>query len=56
MNTLIYISAFMLLLGWAVLLVIGLTYDFDYDEKDKRHVKSFPKANPNNRSESTILN
>ncbi len=44
MNTLMYISALIFILGWIGLFIIGLSYKFDYDENDKRHLKSLPKS------------
>ena len=52
LNTLIFISVIIFLLGWLGLLIIGLSYNFDDDEKDRQDLKSLPKVNPNNTSES----
>lgn len=51
MNTLMYIGALFLLIGWAGLLIIGWSYEYD-DEKDTLHYESFPKTNPVDTKES----
>ena len=53
MNALMYIGALIFLLGWLGLIMIGLAYKFDNDEKIERHTKSLPRANPNINSESS---
>ncbi len=51
MNTLMYIGALFLLLGWTGLLIIGWSYKYD-DKKDTLHYECFPKTNPVDAEES----
>jgi hypothetical protein len=47
-----YIAAGLLCLGWIVLLILSMSYQFADDEQDELHLRSLPKTNPNNSSET----
>jgi hypothetical protein len=53
MNTFIYIGTGFLCLGWLVLLILSMNYQFKNDAQDKLHSKSLPKTNPDNPSETS---
>jgi hypothetical protein len=48
-----YIGVLILLLGWIGLLIIGLSFKFDDDEKDKRYLKKSLNAKFKSTSESS---
>lgn len=52
MNTFIWISVAILLLGWIGLMIVTLSYKVEEDRMDSLDLKSLPNINPDNPSKT----